>query len=141
MKDQKLPTWFWIAAGLGLLWNLFGVAQFLQSINATSDSLISSGLTPGQAQAMTSYPVWMTIAFAIGTFGGLAGSALLLLRKKVAIQIFAVSLAGYIVLYIGDITEGVFKAMGTPQIIILTSVVAIAAALLYQARTFKNQLN
>ncbi|MFN7496667.1 MAG: hypothetical protein ACK5XZ_12185 [Hyphomonadaceae bacterium] len=44
------------------------------------------------------------------------------------------SLVAYVVLYIGDIVHGVFAALGPPQVIVLTVVVAIAAALLWVAR-------
>jgi hypothetical protein len=65
------------------------------------------------------------------------------MRKKLSVSVFLLSLAGYIVLYIGDITLGVFKVFGTPQIVILTSVVLIAAGLLWFSRRFtaSGQLN
>lgn len=131
---KPVPKSFWLIALLGLAWNVFGVVQYLASVSATQESLIASGMTPEQAAVMLGYPAWMTAAFAIGVFGGTLGCLVLLLRKKIAVPVFAVSLAAYIVLYIGDITEGVFAALGAPQIIILTSVVAIAAALLWFAR-------
>ena len=89
------------------------------------------GMTADQAQLMSSYPVWMTVAFAVGTFGGVIGCILLLLGNKLSKPIFALSLVGYIVLCIGDYTEGVFAALGTPQVTVLTFVVLIAAALLW----------
>lgn len=129
----KLPIWFWIAAGLGLIWNFFGVFQFIQSVTSTKENLVAMGMTDSQAELMKNYPLWMTIGFAVGTIGGLIGNVLLLLQKKSS-TIFALSLFGYIVLYIGDITEGVFAALGMSQVIILTMVVVIAVALLVLAR-------
>lgn len=137
--QPKVPTWFWILAALGLLWNVFGVFQFAQSVMATKESLIAMGMTDAQAELMKTYPLWMTIAFAVGTVGGLIGSGLLLLRKKMASTVFAISLVGYIILYIGDITEGVFEAMGTSQVVILTMVVFVAAGLLWMSRTFERK--
>ena len=130
----KTPVWFWVAAGLGLAWNVFGAVQFMGSLNATSETLQAQGMTPEQAAVMLGYPAWMTIAFAIGVFGGIIGCVLLLLRNKLAFPVFLASLLGYIVLYIGDITEGVFAALGTPQVVVLSLVVIIAAALLWLAR-------
>lgn len=69
-------------------------------------------------------------------FGGLVGCMLLLARKWPALPVFAVSLIGYLILYFGDITEGVFAAIGTSQVGILSMVVAIAAALMWLARHF-----
>lgn len=137
--ETKLPLWFWAAAGLGLAWNAFGLVQYWGSVTATQESLAASGMTAEQAIVMLTYPAWMTGAFAFGVFGGLAGCTLLLLRKKIATPVFLVSLLGYIALYIGDITEGVFAALGRPQVIVLTAVVLIAAALLLLSRYFERQ--
>ncbi|MEN9874221.1 MAG: hypothetical protein RL186_1118 [Pseudomonadota bacterium] len=133
VEKMKLPIWFWIVAGLGAAWNVFGIVQFLGAIAPTAESLAAKGMTPSQAAVYMSIPLWMNVSFAIGTFGGLIGSMLLLWRNRGAKPVFAASLAGYIALYIGDITHGVFAALGAPQVIVLTSVVAIAAALLWVA--------
>ncbi len=127
----------WIVGALALAWNAYGVVQFLGSVSATQESLLAQGLTAEQAAVMTGYPAWMTVAFAIGVFGGLIGSVLLLMRKTLAVPVFAASLAGYVALYAGDIFHGVFAAMGAPQVIILTAVVAIAAALSWGSYQFQ----
>lgn len=135
-NTATVPLWFWIVSILGLAWNIFGVVQFLGSLSVTSDGLVASGLTAEQAAVMLGYPTWMTIAFAVGVFGGLAGCVLLLWRKRLAVPVFLVSFIGYVILYIGDITEGVFVAIGTSQIAILSLVVAIAAGLLWVSHYF-----
>jgi hypothetical protein len=54
------------------------------------------------------------------------------LSVRIMEQIAAVfPLAAYLVLYVGDITQGVFQAFGMGQVIILTTVVLIAAGLLW----------
>jgi hypothetical protein len=133
-SSAKLPLWYWAVAGLGLAWNLFGAVQFIGSLSATTESLQAQGMTAEQAAVMLGYPTWMTVVFAVGVFGGVLGCVLLLLRKAAAVPVFAVSLAGYIALYAGDIIHGVFAALGTPQIVILTVVVLIAAGLLWFSR-------
>ena len=124
----------WMIGGLALAWNVFGVVQFLNTLAATPHSLMAAGLSAHQAAVMMGYPVWMTVAFAIGVFGGVAGSVLLLLGRKLAGPVFHTSLVGYLALYLGDIIHGVFAAMGAPQIIILSVVVAIAAGLSWTAQ-------
>jgi hypothetical protein len=121
-------------AALGLAWNAFGLFQFVRSLRNTSESLMRMGMTAEQARVYTSYPAWMTAAFAVGVVGGFVGSLLLLARNRNAAPVFLASLVGYIGLYVGDITEGVFAALGAPQVIVLTLVVAIAAALLGWSR-------
>jgi hypothetical protein len=129
----KVPRWFWIVALLGLGWNVFGVVQFMATAQGTVGSLMNNGLTKEQAELYVSLPQWMTGAFAVGVFGGVIGSILLLMRMPVAKTVFGISLAAYIILYIGDITQGVFAAFGLSQVLILTTVVAIAAGLLWTA--------
>jgi len=126
---SRAPVWMTAAALGGIAWNIFGAVQFVGSVTATQASLIATGLTPEQAAVMTGYPAWMTVAFAFGVFGGITGSVLLLMRRAVAGPVLLASLVAYVALWIGDAVHGVFTAMGTPQVVILTLVVAIAAAL------------
>ena len=140
IETAKTPLWFWLVAGLGLVWNIYGVYQFTGTLRSTPESLQAMGMTTEQAQVYSSYPWWMTVAFAIGVFGGTAGCIALLIRNRVATPIFLASVIGYCVLYIGDITEGVFAALGSSQIIVLSVVVAIAVGLfLFSRWTFGGQ--
>lgn len=130
----RAPYWFTAAALGGIAWNSFGAIQFVGSVTATKASLIASGLTADQAAVMTGYPSWMTAAFAVGVFGGLAGSILLLLRRSAAAQVLMVSFLAYVALWVGDAVHGIFAALGAPQILVLTVVVAIAAGLFMLSR-------
>lgn len=133
-QARRGPPWFWVASSFGALWNAYGVFQFFKAVTTTRENLIAMGMTELQAETMSSYPLWMTAAFAVGTLGGLVGSVLLLLRRREAVPVFMASLAGYVVLYIGDITEGVFAALGASQVIILSLVAVIAFGLLLTSR-------
>ena len=118
-----------LSAGiLGIAWNLFGVVQWALSLGATPESLMGGGLTRAQADLYLALPAWMTLAFAVGVFGGLFGSIALLLRSRRAVPILGVSLAAYLVLFAGDATLGLFAAI-PQQLAILSLVVAIAIAL------------
>lgn len=128
---NTVPKWFWVVAALGFAWNVFGVVQFLETAQGTVGSLMSNGLTKEQAELYAGLPLWMTSAFAVGVFGGVIGCILLLLKMPTAKTVFGISLAAYIILYIGDITQGVFAAFGLSQVLILSTVVAIAAGLLW----------
>jgi hypothetical protein len=132
--SARAPIWMIAAALGGIGWNIFGVIKFADSVTATEAGLIASGLTTDQAAVMTGYPVWMTLAFAIGVFCGLAGSVLLILRRFAAMPVLLASLVAYVALWIGDAVHGVFAALGAPQVVILTIVVAFAAALLAVSR-------
>ncbi|MEZ4253508.1 MAG: hypothetical protein R3B99_35310 [Polyangiales bacterium] len=129
--SEHVPSWI---ATLGLGWNAFGIVQFLSSVRQTPESLAQAGLTPDQVAVLSSTPAWMTVAFALGVFGGLVGSVLLFARRHLAVPVFGVSLLGYVVLFVGDVTEGIFAVLGAPQVAVLTTVVAIAVGLFTYAR-------
>lgn len=119
-----------IVAGLGLLWNLYGVLQFSRTAFIPSAQLVAAGMTPEQADLYAGLPWWMTAAFAVGVFGGAIGCVALAVRRSSAVAVFAVSLSAYVVLFVGDAALGVFTAFGTPHAVVISLAVAIAAGLL-----------
>ena len=131
-RGNRAPAWFWGMAGFGVLWNLYGIYQFIGTLTPAGRSAMAAGMTAAQAQVYFSLPAWMTAVFAIGVFGGLLGSLALAARQVAAVPVFAVSLAGYIALFAGDVYFGVFDAM-PGQLAILAFVVVVAAALLATA--------
>lgn len=131
---SRLPLWLTVTATAGIAWNLYGAVQFAGAVTATGESLVASGLSPDQAAVMTGYPAWMTAAFFIGVAGGLVGSVALLLGQSLARQMLLASLVAYVALWVGDAVHGVFAALGTTQVVILTLVVLIAAGLFAASR-------
>lgn len=140
MTDQTLsarPAPSLLLRGLivaGLLWSLFGVVQFWNQTFTDTAGLVLGGMNPEQAELYAGLPVWMSIAFGIGTIGGTIGCLLLLAAQRIAVAVLAASFASYVALYLGDIVYGVFAAFGAPQIAVLTFVVLVAAGLLWLAR-------
>ena len=89
-------SWFRIAAVLAVLWNAFGVFQYLSSVGLFGDPLAS--LSPEQRIAAESIPASVIAAFAIGTFAGLIGALGLLLRRRWAVPALILSLLALAVL-------------------------------------------
>jgi hypothetical protein len=69
----RAPAWLRIVAALGLIWNLFGVYAYLQTVGV---------LKAGPGMTMAEMPAWVTGAFAIAVFGGTLGSLGLLLLMR-----------------------------------------------------------
>ncbi len=90
------PAWLRALALLAAIWNAFGVAMYLSSVGMFGDP--TAGLSEAERAAVSSMPAWVTGAFAIGTFAGLAGSLALLLRKTWAQPLLLVSLAALLAL-------------------------------------------
>ena len=124
------PRWLLGIAAAGTLWNIFGLIQLEDFAFRSRSSLMMAGMTAPAADLYYGLPAWMTIAFAIGTTGGLIGSVGLALRRRWTVAVLAASLAGYIVLYAGDVAHGVFAAI-PGQMAVLSFVVAFALALLF----------
>lgn len=137
-RGHRAPAWFWATAAFGVLWNLYGISQFIGSLTPAGRSAMAAGMTAAQAQVYFSLPGWMTVVFAIGVFGGLLGSLALLARRAAALPLLAVSLAGYIALFAGDLHFGVFDAL-PGQLAILAFVVVVAVALLATARAARSR--
>lgn len=92
---NKPSVAFWIIGGLALLWNLMGVAAYISTVTMTPEAL--QALPPEQQQLYTDIPKWATAAFAIAVWGSTVGCILMLLRKKIAVPVFAISFAGILV--------------------------------------------
>jgi hypothetical protein len=128
------PAWFRVVALLAVLWNAFGVFQYLSSVGLFGDPM--TGMTDAQRAAAESIPPAVTAAFAIGTLAGLAGSLGLLLRKRWAVPLLLVSLLALAILegwivFLSDALEA-FGGIGLPLTIVV--VAALLAWLGYHAR-------
>lgn len=128
------PAWFRIVALIAVLWNAFGVFQYLSSVGLFGDPM--AGMKDVQRAAADSIPAAIIGAFAVGTFAGLIGSLGLLLRKRWALPILILSLLALIalegwILFLSGALEA-FGGAGLPSIIIV--VAALLAWLAYHAR-------
>jgi hypothetical protein len=139
--NNPAPGWFKAVAIIALLWNLIGVAMYLMTM--LSQKLLTPEMLEALPEAdraaaeasmaqLAATPSWVTAAFAIATFGGLLGSILLLMKKNLAVPLFAVSLLAVIAqdtytMFLSD-TPAAGGAMILPLVILV-----IAAFLLWVA--------
>lgn len=91
MTDAKKPNIaFWIIGVVALLWNAMGVNAYLQSAYKT-EAYMAELNTDAKLALMESQPSWITALFAIAVFTGIIGAILLLMRKKIAVPVLAIS--------------------------------------------------
>ncbi len=81
---------FWTIAVILLLWNLMGDAAYLMQVTTDLDELAKSD--PITADAFRAMPQWAWAAYAIAVWIGTAAAITLLMRRKFAWVLFAVSL-------------------------------------------------
>lgn len=90
--DNRTPVHLWIVAILATIWNAFGCFDYLMT--QTRNEAYLANFTDPQRVYFESFPMWMEATWALGVWGGMAGSLLLLARSRYAVAAFAVSLAG-----------------------------------------------
>ena len=91
----RSPPWhFWVIAVVSLLWNSFGGFDYTMSHVQGVAYYRQMGMTEAQIAYMGAYPVWMHGVWAIGVWGSVLGSILLLLRKRWAFLSFVLSTLG-----------------------------------------------
>lgn len=135
---NAVPFWFWVVAGLAVVWNLMGVGAFVGDISMTEADLAQLG--PSVSDLYNTRPSWAIIAFAVAVIGGLGGSILLLLRNAWAVQLFGLSLLGVIVqdIYWFGIARA-FELFPVGSHVMPVIVFLIAVSLLLFARSANRQ--
>lgn len=96
MADQYAPRplerWFWVGAGLSLLFMAMGCISYIMHV-----TMDTASLPLDQRAMMEAVPGWMTAAFAVAVWVGLAGAVMLVLRRKIAETLLLVSLVAVLV--------------------------------------------
>ncbi|WP_300379316.1 hypothetical protein [Henriciella sp.] len=130
---RRTPWHLWVVGVVSLLWNGMGVADF--TMTQIHFEPYMSGFTEEQLAFFYSFPDWAVINWAIGVFGALAGSILLLLKLKWAEPAFALSLLALLVgtVYWYGFTDA-YAVTGMGAAIFNGVLVVVAILLLLYAR-------
>lgn len=129
----KPPKSFWIIGVLALLWNFMGVLQFYLA-TFTLDAMID-GLPAAQADLYRDIPIWYTVIFAIAVFAGLFGCITMLLRKKITMALFGMSLVAVLVAQgYWILGTDALEVIGTSSIIMPLMVIVISIFLYYYSK-------
>jgi hypothetical protein len=122
----KVPGHLWVVGGLSLLWNAFGC--YIYTMTMMRDPAMMAQ-TPAEVRAaLETTPVWANGAWALGVWGALLGSVLLLMRNGKALHAFAASLLGLAGTAVYEATSGI--PVNVPQ---LATIWAVALFLLWYA--------
>ena len=123
--STKTPWHVWLVGVIAVLFNAIGVFDFVMSRTQGAAYMAGAGMTPDQIAHYLGMPGWMMVVWAVGVFGAFLASVFLLLRRKLALPVFILSLAAFLVslLYTYVLTNG-GKVMG--QQMAITSAVITA---------------
>ena len=137
--DTRTPVHLWIVGIVSLLWNSFGCYDYLMTRTqgaAYIDSMMHTDQGSAIMAYINSFPIWVSAAWGLGVWGGLAGSILLLMRSRHAVAAFAVSMIGAII----GIGWQLMNPSGIPEMsesvnrIMPYVIIAVAIALFLYAR-------
>ncbi|MEE4162443.1 MAG: hypothetical protein V2I25_08015 [Woeseiaceae bacterium] len=125
---------FWVIGAVALVWNLFGLMLYVMQVSATPEQL-AAAYTPEQVELLLAVPAWATSMTAIATTAGVLGCLLLLLRKRLAVPFFAVSLVALVLqdLYTFVLAD-TLAVFGSQPLIIQVVVFVVALLLLWYSR-------
>lgn len=129
---------FIIVAVLALLWNIMGDAAYLMQVTMDLDALAKTD--PYQAQMFATMPAWLWSAYAIAVWVGTLAAICLLLRRKIAVPLYAVSLAAVLVQF--GYTLGatdLLAVKGVTAAIFPVIIIVLTAAQFAYARRMKAQ--
>ncbi len=90
----RTPAHLWAIGVVSLLWNAVGALDFVMT--ETRNAAYLKGFTQTQLDFFYGFPLWVVAAWGIATWGGMLGSLLLLLRRRLAVPVLLVSFLGMV---------------------------------------------
>lgn len=131
----RTPWHLWIVGGLALLWYALG---------ALTIQLAQLGDLPGIAPDEIAYyaakPMWLVVVTAISTYGAVIASLSLLLRRRAAVPLFAIALAGILLGDAAELLDGSSRAYANSAAAIVTVIVVLTTvAMLLYARAMQRR--
>src|SRR6478609_11313004 len=81
----RTPAHVWVVGILSLLWNAFGAADYTMTELGNLAWFEMMGLGAEELAWTQTFPTWVVAAWAVGVWGSVAGSILLLSRSRFAV--------------------------------------------------------
>lgn len=127
---QPLAGWFMPAAIASLLFMGLGCIMYLTHVFADPAAMPIDQRTAYEAE-----PVWVTAAFAVSVWIGLAGTILLVMRKRLAEAALLVSLVAVLVWLAGLLlVSGLRENMSANDLLVAIGVTALTWTIYWFAR-------
>lgn len=94
-KSVPAPGHLWAVGVISLLWNCIGATDYTMTKLHNASWL--KGMSPELMAKVEAFPFYANLAWALGVWGSIVGSILLLARSRHAITAFIVSFLGLVV--------------------------------------------
>jgi hypothetical protein len=128
-QSTKTPIAFWIIGVIGLLWNGFGVVNWVRQ-TFMLDAVLED-VPEEQHVLYENIPLWLTLIFGIAVITGTLACIGLLMKKKWAVPLFLVSLITIVVQMGYGMLSAESREILGPTFFILPVIVILVGALLY----------
>lgn len=131
---EGVPLHLWIVGLFSLAWNAFGALDYVMTNLGDPDYLAS--FPPELIAMIDAMPLWAHASWALGVWGSLLGSVLLLARRHQAFGAFAASLFGLAVSTIWQRTMALPGPIETPGMVWMNVAiwVVVVGLVLYSRR-------
>ena len=91
---KKAPWHLWVVGIVSLLWNAIGAYDYTMT-NLRNQAYLDSMGYPAEGIAyLEAFPIWAHTGWALGVWGAILGSILLLMRSRHALWAFVASIVG-----------------------------------------------
>lgn len=134
-SDTRQTPWhLWVIGGIAVLWNAMGAFDYVMT--QTGNEAYMSGFTPEQLAFFYAFPPWVVAAWAIAVWGGVLGALLLLLRRRLAVSVFLISLVAMVITTFHNyfLSNGMEVSGDAFSLIFTAAIFLIALALFLYAR-------
>ncbi|GAA0470117.1 hypothetical protein GCM10009096_08780 [Parasphingorhabdus litoris] len=122
------PWHLWVVGIVATLWNSGGALDY--TMTQTRNESYMSSFTQEQLDYFYAFPAWADAAWALGVWGALLGSLLLLMRSRHAVIAFGLSLLGLLGSSIYQMTADMPVSLSTPGIWMFTAAIWLSIILL-----------
>jgi hypothetical protein len=120
--ERQAPWHLWAVAAAALLWNGSGAYTIMM---AQAGKL--ADLEEGEAAYYAAQPLWFVIATDIALVASIAAAVALLLRSKIAVWLFAISLGAICITNGYELAAGTSRALASRAALIVTVIIAVIA--------------
>ena len=133
VTHQRTPWHLWLVGILGLLWDSMGAFDYLMT--QTQNESYMSQFTPEQLEFFYGFPTWVVAFWALAVWGGVLGTLLLLLRKRLSVPVLLGSFLAMIVTAVHNffLSNGL-EVMGGTGLVFSVLIFVFALALWLYAR-------
>lgn len=121
-----------------IAWNFLGLLAFIMQLSMTDEMI--KALPQAEQDLYSNLPSWYIVAYGLAVIAGLLGSITLLMRKKISVALFSISLIGILAQNIYTFFfSNTFSVYGYGSAILPIFVIVLAIFLFSYSNTLKKE--